>query len=87
MGSCSQQSGTFSIQPFWVELWMNLLLYIKWVSRGLEIKLKKSLPSTSKRAVGWKSKSLVSDGILTLGIYISWALHHSIGILHLLKQA
>ena len=87
MERCSQQPGTFSIQPFWIELLMNLLLYIKWISRRLEIRLKKSFPSTFKRAIGRKSESLVSDGVLTLGIYIFWALRHCIGISHLLKQA
>ena len=32
MERCSQQPRTFSIQPFWIEFLMNLLLYIKWSS-------------------------------------------------------
>ena len=36
-----------------------------------ETKLKKSLPSTLKRAIGRKSDSLFSEGLLTLGMYIS----------------
>ena len=72
MERCSQQPGTFSIQPFWIELLMNLFLYTKWISRRLEIRMKKSFPSTFKRAIGRKSGSLVSDGVLTLYLeYIS----------------
>ena len=87
MDRCSQHPGIFSIQPFCMELFINLLLCIRWVSRRLETKLKKSLPSTFKRAIGRKSESLFWEGLLTLGICISWALHHWMGISHLLKQA
>ena len=76
MERCSQQQGAFSIQPIYIESLMNLLLHIKWVSKCLEVRLKKSLPSTFKRAIGQKSESLVSDQGLTLQIYISWALCH-----------
>ena len=71
MDRCSQQPGIFSIQPFCIELFINLLLCIRWVSRCLETKLKKSLPSTFKRAIGRKPVSLFSEGLLTLGMYIS----------------
>ena len=87
MDRCSQHPGIFYIQPFCMELIINLLLCIRWVSRRLETKLKKSLPSTFKRAVGRKSESLFWEGLPTLGICISSALHHWMGISHLLKQA
>ena len=83
---CSQQPGIFSMQPFCIELSINLLLCIRWASRRLETKLKKSLPSTFKRAIGRKSDSLFLEGLLTLGMYISWALCHWMGISHLWKQ-
>ena len=51
---CSQHPGTFSIQPFCTDLFINLLLLIKCFSRGLETKLKKSLPSTFIKAIGQK---------------------------------
>ena len=56
---CSQQPGIFSMQPFCIDLSINLLLCIRWASRGLETKLRKSLPSTFKRAIGQKSDSFV----------------------------
>ena len=36
------------MQPFCIELSINLLLYIRWASRQLETKLKKSFPSRWK---------------------------------------
>ena len=59
------------MQPFCIELSINLLLSIRWASRYLETKLKKSLPSTFKRAIGRMPDSLFSEGLLTLGMYIS----------------
>ena len=53
---CSQQPGIFSMQLFCIELSINLLLCIRWASRRLETKLKKSLPSTFTRAIGRKSE-------------------------------
>ena len=47
---CSQNPGTFFIQLFCTDLFINLL-FIKCVSRRLETKLKKSLPSTKIRDV------------------------------------
>ena len=55
---CSQHSGTFSMQPFCTDLFINLLLFIKCFSRRLETKLKKSLPSTFSKAIGLKSEML-----------------------------
>ena len=83
---CSQQPGIFSMQPFRIEVSINLLLCIRWASNRLETKLKKSLPSTFKRAIGQKFDSLLLEGLLTLGMYISWALCHWMEISHLLKQ-
>ena len=57
---CSQQPGTFSIQPFCTDLFIILLLLIKCVSRRLETKLKKSLPSTFSSAIGRKSDVMCS---------------------------
>ena len=56
------------MQPFCIEVSINLLLCIRWASSRLETKLKKSLPSTFKRAIGRKSDSLFSEGLLTLGM-------------------
>ena len=44
---CSQQPGIFSIQPFCMELFINLV-YIGLVCRCLEIKLKKNSPQYLK---------------------------------------
>ena len=41
---------------------------MRWVSKRLETKLKKSFPSTFKRAIGQKSDILDSDGVDILGI-------------------
>ena len=65
---CSQQPGTFSIQPFCTDLFIILLLLIKCVSRHLETKLKKSVPSTFSSAIGRKSEMLCAVGGLTFGI-------------------
>ena len=51
---CSQQAGTFSMHPFWIDRFKNLLLVIIRVSKRLETRLKKSLPSTLSSAVGRK---------------------------------
>ena len=83
---CFQQPGIFSMQPFCIELSINMLLSIRWASRHLETKLKKSLPSTLKRAIGRKPESLFSEGLLTLGMFIFWALRHWMRISHFLKQ-
>ena len=44
------------------------VMYYRWVSRCLETKLKKYLPASFKRAIGRKSESVFSEGLLTLGI-------------------
>ena len=62
---CSQQPGTFFIQPFCTDLLMNLLLFIKGVSRFLETKLKKILPYIFSSGIGTKSEMLCSVGGLT----------------------
>ena len=46
-----------------------------------------SLFQSFKRAIVRKSESLLSEGLLTLGKYISWALDHWMGISYLLEQA
>ena len=51
------------MQPFCIDLSINLLLCIRWACRCLETKLKSSLPSTFKRATGRKSDSLFSEGL------------------------
>ena len=65
---CSQHPGTFSIQPFCTDLFINLLLFIKCFSRRLETKLKKSLPSTFSKAIGQKSEMLCAVGGLIFGL-------------------
>ena len=50
---CSHHPGTFFIQPFCTDLFINLLLLIKCVSRHLETNLKKSLPSTFIQQCYW----------------------------------
>ena len=87
MDRCSQQPGIFSRQRFCMDLFINLLLCIRWVSRNLETKLKKSLPSTLKRTIERKSESLFSEGLLTVGMYISWAPRQWLGISHLFEHA
>ena len=56
------------MQPFCIEVSINLLLCIRWASRRFETKLKKSLPSTFKRAIVRKSDNLSLEGLLTLGM-------------------
>ena len=65
---CSQHPGTFSIQLFCTDLFINMLLLIKCSSRRLETKLMKSLPSTFGKAIGRKSEILCAVGGLTFGI-------------------
>lgn len=48
---CSQQPGTFSIQPFWSDVLINLLVLIMWASNRLDTRLNKSLPSTFNKAI------------------------------------
>ena len=64
---CSQQPGSLSIQPFWADELIRLLLVICFTSR-FEIKLKNSFPSTFKRIIGRKSLMLEGQGGLVLGI-------------------
>ena len=71
MHRCSQQPGIFAIQSFCIVFFINLLFGIRRASSRLETKLKKSLPSTFKRAIERKCDSLFSEGLLTLGMYIS----------------
>ena len=73
---CSQDPGTFAIQLFCTHLFINLLLFIKCVSRSLETKLKQGLPSSFNSAIGQKSEMLCSVESLTVGIQISLALSH-----------
>lgn len=63
MGKCSQESGTFSMELFFTDKLMTLLFWTRWLINRLEIRLKKSLTSTFKRAIGWKSKIDFSDFI------------------------
>ena len=86
MDICSQQPGTFSIQPFWIEVLINLLLEIMWDSNRLEMRLKNNLPSTLTRAIGRKSLILDGFGNLVLGINISFAYRHWIGMTELRIQ-
>ena len=65
---CSQQPGTLSIQPFWTVVLIRLLLVIIFLTSRFEIKLKRSFPSTFKRAIGGKSLMLEGQGGLVLGI-------------------
>ena len=65
---CSQHPGTFSLQPFCIDLFINLLSLIKCVSGSLESKLQKNLPSTFSSAIGQKPEMLCSFGELTFGI-------------------
>ena len=65
---CSQQPGTLSIQPFWMDELIRLLLVIICFSSCFEIKLKNSFASTFKRAIGQKSLMLEGQGDLVLGI-------------------
>ena len=65
---CSQHPGTFFIQPFCTDFFINLLLLIKCFSRRLETKLKKSLPSTFSVAIGRKSDVMCSWRINFWGI-------------------
>ena len=58
---CSQWPGTLSIQPFWTDELIRLLLVIYFTSH-FEIKLKNSFPSTFKRAIGQKSLMLERQG-------------------------
>ena len=83
---CSQHPGTFSIQPFCTDLFINWLLLVKCVSRRLETRLKKSLRSTFSSAIGRKSEMLCTVGGLTFGIKIYLALHHWSGIMPLFIQ-
>ena len=64
----SQQPGTLSIQPFWMDELIRLLLVIICFTSRFEIKLKNSFPSTFKRAIGQKSLMLEGQGGLVLGI-------------------
>ena len=84
MERCSQQPRTFSIHPFWIELSMSLLLYIKWISRRLETRLKKVCPQHLKELYWVK---VWEFGIRWSAILRNIALRHCKGILYLLKQA
>ena len=64
MDKCSQQPGTFSMQPFCTDKLMILLFWTRWLTNRLEIRLKKSLPSTFKRAIGRKPEIKFLDGVL-----------------------
>ena len=66
MDRCPQHPGIYSTQHFWIELFINLLLCIRWVCRCLETKLKKF----ALRAIERKSERWFSEELLTLGIYI-----------------
>ena len=68
MDKCFQQPGTFSMQPFCTGKLIVLLLWTIWLTSRLEIRVKKSLPSTFKRAIGWKSEIEFLDGVFDLGI-------------------
>ena len=65
---CFQQPGTLSIQPFYTDVLIRLLLVIICFTSRFEIKLKNSFPSTFKRAIGRKSLMLEGQGGLVLGI-------------------
>ena len=65
---CSQQPGTLSIQPFWTDVLIRLLLVIIFLTSRFVIKLKKSFPSTFKRAIRWKLLMLEGQVGLVLGI-------------------
>ena len=65
---CSQQPGTLSIQPFWMDELIRLLLVIICFTSRFEIKLKNSFPSPFKRAIGQTSLMLEGQGGLVLGI-------------------
>ena len=56
------------MHPFWIDWFINLLLIIIWVSKRLETRLKKSLPSTLRSAIGWKSLMWELLGVLFLGM-------------------
>ena len=68
MDKCSQQPGTFSMQPFCTDKLIILLFWTRWLTNRLEIRLKKSLPSTFKRAIGQKSEIEFLDDVFDLGI-------------------
>ena len=60
-----QHPGTFFMQPFWK--YKLMILLFSWLSNLLEIRLKKSLPSTFRRAIGKKSEIEFLDGAFDLG--------------------
>ena len=57
-----------------------------WDSNRLEMRLKNNLPSTLRRAIGRKSLILDGFGNLVLGINISFAYRHWIGMTELRIQ-
>ena len=64
---CSQQSGTFSMQSFWIDQFINLLLYIYMFLSRLDRILKNNFPSTFQRDIGLKSLMLFGFGLPDLG--------------------
>ena len=62
-----------SLTDYQIEVLIKLLFAIKWASKRLDIRLKRSLPSTFSNAIGRKSLILDSEGVFDLGIYISLA--------------
>ena len=68
MDKCSQQPRTFTMHPFWTDKLMILLFWTRLLSYLLEIRLKKSLLSTFRRAIGRKSEIELLDGAFDLGM-------------------
>ena len=86
MDMCSQQSGTFSMQPFCIVVFINLLLVITCCSIRLDTRLKINFPSTFIRAMGRKSLMFDGDGGLVFGIKNSIAYRHCSGTIPCLRQ-
>ena len=71
MGTCSKQSGVFSIHTFCIEVLISLFFNTMWLKRRLAMRPKKILPSTLRSAMERKSGIWDSLGWSVLGIYIS----------------
>ena len=63
---CSQQPRTSSMQPFWIDEFIKLLLKICFSSH-LDRILKNNFPSTFKKDIGLKSLMLIGSGLSDLG--------------------
>ena len=82
----SQQPGTLTVWPFWIDTLVNLFLTRICFSIRVEIKLKNNFLSTLSNAIGRKSLIVEGEAGTTLGMKTSEARRHWIGTVEHLIQ-